>query len=103
GPDNAIFVASGTYESPIFDAGYAAAYNSLNATVSVPTATSISAQIATAPAVSGNCAGASFTYVGPNGDPAAYFTANVASISGTIPFGNFVSNAYQNPGRCFRY
>lgn len=103
GPDNAIFVASGTYESPIYDAGSSVAFNNFNATVSQPASTLLKVQVASAPPVSGSCTGATFTYVGPNGDPSLYFTPNVASISGTIPFGNYLSNAYQNPQRCFKY
>ncbi len=103
GPDNAIYVPSGTYESATYDAGNSSAFNSFTATVNQPATTTIKMQVAVAPAVGGSCAGASFTYVGPNGDTAAYFTPVGSVLSGTIPFGNYVSNAYQNPGRCFRY
>jgi type II secretory pathway pseudopilin PulG len=103
GPDNAIFVSSGTYESPIFDAGFSAGFNSFVATVSAPASTTLQMQVAAAPPVSGSCTGASYTYVGPNGDPSLYFTPNTATISAVIPFGDYLSNAYQNPGRCFRY
>jgi hypothetical protein len=103
GPDSAIYVASGTYESSTIDANSSSAFNRFTASVSLPSSTSISAQVASAPAVSGSCDGATFSFVGPNGDPNTYFTVNTASISGVIPFGNYVSNAYQNPGRCFRY
>lgn len=103
GPDNAIYVASGTYESPTYDALASSAFNNFSATVNQPASTTLQLQVATAPAVSGSCAGASFTYVGPNGDPAQYFTPSGSVLSGTIPFGDYVSSAYQNPGRCFRY
>lgn len=103
GPDNAIYVASGTYESSTYDAGVSAAFNSFNATVNQPASTTLQLQVATAPAVSGSCTGASFSFVGPNGDPAQYFTPTGSALSGTIPFGEYVSSAYQNPGRCFRY
>ncbi len=103
GPDDAIYVADGTYESPTYDAGVAAAFNSFTATVNKPAATTIQFQVAAAPPVSGSCTGASFTFVGPGGDPAQYFTPTVSSFTGTIPFGNYLSSAYQNPGRCFRY
>ena len=103
GPDNAIFVASGTFESKPFDATSSSAFNRFVANVSLPSATSISAQVAAAPPGSSGCSNATYQYVGPNGDPATYFTAVGASISGTIPFGNYLNNVYQNPARCFRY
>lgn len=103
GPDNAIYVSSGTYESPTYDAGASSAFNNFTATVNQPSNTTIKMQVAVAPPVNGSCTNAVFSYVGPGGDPAQYFTPNVASISGTIPYGNYLSNAYQNPGRCYRY
>lgn len=103
GPDNAIYVADGTYESPTYDAGSSAAFNSFSATVNKPAATTLQLQVATAPPVSGSCTGASFTFVGPNGDPSQYFEPSGSVLNGTIPFGSYVSSAYQNPGRCFRY
>lgn len=103
GPDSAIYVPSGTFESQTFDASYAAAFNRFSATVNQPGNTSLQMQVAAAPSVSGSCSGATFNFVGPNGDPNQYFTPVGASISATIPFGNYLSNAYQNPARCFRY
>jgi hypothetical protein len=108
GPDNAIYVASGTFESPTFDTNTAglpsSVFNRWLATVDVPSQTSISAQIAVAPAVSGSCTGVNpFPFLGPDGTASTYFTASNASISAAIPFGNYLSNTYQNPGRCFRY
>lgn len=107
GPDNAIYVADGTYESPTFDSNDTGlpevAFNSFSSAVSVPASTTLQMQVAAAPPVSGSCSGVSFAYVGPGGDPDDYFTPLVASVSGTIPFGNYLSDAYINPGRCFRY
>ncbi|HSA83380.1 MAG TPA: type II secretion system protein [Patescibacteria group bacterium] len=107
GPDNAIYISSGTYESPTFDSDTSGfpqvAFNGFQSNVDVPVSTSLQMQVASAPSVSGSCSGASFSFVGPNGDPDAYFTPVAASVSGTIPFGNYLSDAYQNPGRCFRY
>lgn len=103
GPDNAIYVASGTYESPTYDAGASSAFNNFTATVTQPSNTTIKMQVAVAPTVGGSCTNAVFSYVGPGGDPAQYFTPSGGIISGTIPYGNYQSNAYQNPGRCYRY
>ena len=101
GPDTGLFVSGGTFESSVFDANLSSSFYRFNATVSQPSQTAIKAQVGVASPVGGSCASAVFNYVGPNGDPAAYFTTNVSSISGTIPFST--SGAYQNPNRCFKY
>ncbi|HEX8932443.1 MAG TPA: hypothetical protein VF810_04770 [Patescibacteria group bacterium] len=97
------FSSSGTFESATYDAGYAASFNSFSASVSAPLATTLKLQVAASPPVNGSCSGATFTYIGPNGDPTQYFTTTGTTLTGTIPFGNYLNNAYQNPGRCFRY
>jgi hypothetical protein len=96
------FSSSGTFESSTFDAGYSSAFNRFQADIAEPSATSMQMQVAVANAVNGSCNGAAFTYVGPGGNTAAYFTPVNASISGQIPFGNYNPN-YQNPARCYRY
>lgn len=96
------FSTTGTFESSTFDAGYASAFNRLNATIAQPSQTTIKMQVAVANAVSGSCSGASYTYVGPNGDSSAYFMPVSASISAQIPYGSYTPS-YQNPARCFRY
>lgn len=95
---------SGTYESAPYDATTSAAFNKFSATVSQPSSTTLKIQVAVRSAVNGSCpsTASSYTYLGPNGDANAYFTPNVASISGVIPFGTYAGN-YQNPERCFRY
>jgi len=107
GPDNAVYVASGSYESKIFDTNSVslpeAAFNHFSSNITQPAGTSIQVQVASAPAVSGSCTGANFSYVGPDGDSAQYFTPSGSLLSGIIPFGNYLSSAYQNPSRCFRY
>jgi hypothetical protein len=114
GPDDAVYTASGTYESSTFDATPSAhggsslsAFNSIVANVSIPAATTLSAQVAVAPAVNGSCTGVTlFPFVGPDGTANTFFTASIATtatMSGTIPFGNYLSKTYQNPGQCFRY
>ncbi len=92
----------GTYESAPFDASAGAAFNRFVANISQPAATSISAQVAVASPLNGDCNNATFEYVGPNGNPAAYFTPVGARITGTLPIGNYLTY-YKNPGYCFRY
>lgn len=101
GPDTGIYLTPGTFESKIFDATSAAAFNRFSATISQPAQTSIKLQVASAVPVAGSCAGASFSYVGPAGSAGAYFTPLANTISGAIPFGTY--GGYQNPNQCFRY
>jgi type II secretory pathway pseudopilin PulG len=91
----------GTFESAIFDPTFSVSYYRFNANVNQPEQTTIKAQVGVGAPVDGSCASTVFNYVGPNGDPDAYFTANVDVISGTIPFGTY--DNYQNPNRCFKY
>ncbi len=101
------YLDSGTFESSPFDATNSAAFNRFVANISLPASTSISAQLAVIPAVSGSCptASSSYTYIGPGGTSNAsdVFSVKGASISAQIPFGNYLSSLYQNPERCFRY
>jgi hypothetical protein len=92
----------GTFESGTYDPGYQIAFNRFTANVTLPANTNIQLQVGVAQPVNNSCAGANFTYVGPGGDTGAFYTPIAASISGTIPWGNFAPN-YTNPGRCFRY
>lgn len=96
------YATSGTFESASFDPGYQAEYNNFEATVSQPASTTIKMQVGVAAPIGGSCANASFTYLGPNNDPAQYFTPVGATISASIPFGTTNPN-YQNPNRCYRY
>jgi len=102
GPDTGIYADSGTLESSIFDATLSNSFYHFFATVNQPTNTIIEAQVAVAPPVNNSCTSAVFNYVGPNGDPTAYFTSNAGTISGIIPFGTYANGGYQNPNRCFR-
>jgi Tfp pilus assembly protein PilV len=77
--------ASGTYESPTFDAGAAADFNALTFTAAQPTGTSVTFQIAT------NNDNATWNYVGPDGTASSSY-----SSPGAIP----LSAA---DGRYFRY
>lgn len=92
------FAVSGSFESRIFDATSSAAFNKFSATITKPSSTNITFQIAVADAVSGSCNNANYVYVGPDGSSDTYFT----STSGAIPF-NDNGVGYENPGRCFRY
>ncbi len=96
------YASSGTFESTTFDPGFQTAFNRLVANVSQPISTGISLQVAVAPAVAGNCAGATFTYLGPDASSSTFFTPTGATISASVPFGSYPIN-YTNPGRCFRY
>lgn len=91
------YVPSGTYESPIFDATTTTAFNRVDGTLYIPASTSLSYQVAVANAVSGSCANATYTYLGPDGTSGTTYT----SAGGGIPFKT--SGSYSNPGRCFRY
>lgn len=102
GPDTGIYVNSGTFTSGIYDLGSQAAVNRLTASVDQPANTTVSMQVAVAPAGSdGTCNTATYTYVGPDGTPNTHFTPNGTTISGIIPTNT--TGTYQNPGRCLRY
>lgn len=106
GPGGA-YTLGGTYTSPTLDFSASQNYTAFNrilATVNQPLGTSIKFQVAVANInpVSGNCSGANFQYVGPNGTQTDYFTPVGNSINGLIPFTSPV-NGFLNPGKCFRY
>ena len=111
GPDNAIYDASGTFESQTFDTASVdgsslnRAFNRILADISQPTNTTIQLQTAVAPANSNNnCNGVTFSYVGPDGTANTYFNASGANIAGIIPLADYLQTSnYDNPGRCFRY
>lgn len=91
------YLPSGTYESKTLDALTTTAFNRIDATLYVPSLTSLSYQVAVASASAGSCTGASFSYLGPDGTATTSYTAS----GGAIPFKT--SGAYVNPGRCLRY
>jgi type II secretory pathway pseudopilin PulG len=98
GADSAIYVASGIFESQVFNAGSNVMFNNYSTTANTPANTSISYQIAIEPAISGSCNGATYNYIGPDGTSNTFFT----SSSGALPRDNDGSG-YENPGRCIRY
>lgn len=101
GPDGA-YNDSGNYQSRVLDLGYATASNYLSGTVTAPANTTVQAQVAVADPANGNCATATYTYVGPGGSSSTFFDAVGSSLSASIPIGAFAPT-YQNPGRCLRY
>ncbi len=92
----------GIFESSIFDAGTNAVFNRLSATVIKPTQATIRLQVASAPAVSNSCSGATYNYVGPDGSDTSFYIPNGSSVSDQIPFST-TGTSYLNPARCFRY
>lgn len=88
----------GSYESGSIDVDRDAAFNSFVVTDQQPTNSSVEYQVAVADAVGGDCSAATYTFVGPDGTDATFFTSTPASI----PFDNDGSG-YENPGECFRY
>jgi type II secretory pathway pseudopilin PulG len=93
----------GTFESSIFESSTAnTAFNRFSATVSRPTQTTLRMQVASSPRVSGSCANATYTFVGPDGSTTSFFTPSGSSIASPIPFGNY-SPSFENPAQCFKY
>ncbi len=97
GPDNALYVASGTFESQTFDASAGNMFNRFFATSTVPSNTTLTYQVAIADAVSGSCSGASYNYIGPDGTNNSFF-----SSASELPK-NDDGSGFENPGRCMRY
>ncbi|MEK7572215.1 MAG: hypothetical protein AAB553_08145 [Patescibacteria group bacterium] len=96
------YTTTGIFESSPVTVASGAAFNRFVATVNQPSQTSIQLQVAIAPAISGSCTNAVYTYLGPDTTGSSYFTPQSASISGQIPFGTYTPS-YQNPGNCFKY
>lgn len=84
------FATSGTYISPIFDAGNDVYFNSFTVNHAVPSSASMQYEVAVANAVNNSCSGAIFSYAGP------YATSSALPATTGNP-------SYQNPGRCLRY
>jgi type II secretory pathway pseudopilin PulG len=97
GADNAIYVASGIFESQTFDAGSNVMFNRFFTTTSTPANTSITYQVSVEPAVSGSCNGVTFNYVGPDDTVNTFFTGDSVFPRDSDGGG------YENPGRCMRY
>lgn len=95
---------TGSFESSTITSSSSAVFNNFTANITKPSGTDIQMQVAVAqaPPPGTSCDGATYTYLGPNGDTNAYFTANDNTISGQIPIGSYTPS-YQNPAQCFRY
>ncbi len=96
GGPGGIYSNSGTFESRTFDATNSAAFNRFIANSILPANTTLTYQVSGADAVAGSCAGAAFTYVGPDGTGGTKFATSAA-----IPLSS--GSGYKNPARCFRY
>jgi type II secretory pathway pseudopilin PulG len=107
GPDNAIYVTNGTFESKPFDTatvdGNTAlrAYNRFLANVTLPTNTTLELQTAVAAIGTNGCSNAAYSYVGPDGTSATKFHATTTPFIDLMPL--LTSGNYLNPGRCFKY
>lgn len=97
GPDNAIFVPSGTFESQIFNATSDAMFNRFYVNATTMPQTTLTYQVAIEHAVNNSCSAASYSYVGPDGTFGTYF-----ATSSALPV-NTSGTGYQNPGQCLRY
>lgn len=90
------YASSGSFESSIFDATNSASFNRFSVNMTKLNQTNIEYQMAVANAVSGSCAAATYTYVGPSLSTSTRFATSAA-----IPLGT--TGTYTNPGRCMRY
>jgi type II secretory pathway pseudopilin PulG len=97
GPDGT-YLAGGSYYSATFSATTVSSFNRVTTTASAPANTNFQYQVAVSNPGSGNCANATWTYIGPDGTSNSYY---YATSSGAIPVTTY--NTYSNPGLCFRY
>jgi len=110
GPSGSHYSLDGEFVSRIFDVqGLAsnsaqAAFNTVRASIVRPSlVTDLTLQVAVAAPESGDCTGANYVFVGPDGQASSYFTSqDDTTIHGDIPFASS-GGGYVNPGRCFRY
>lgn len=97
GGGGARYFPEGTYESSILDTNITTAFNRFETVFTQPNQTSVTYQLAVANAVSGSCALANYTFLGPDKTINTFYTATGSAI----PFGTI--GTYSNPGRCFKY
>lgn len=105
GGPGGLYASTGTFASstmPTPMPNLPSGFNFFTATVSQPASTSAQLQVGVSSSNNGSCAGVTYTYLGPYGNPNLFFTPTNGIISGAIPFGTFPQN-YQNPGQCFGY
>lgn len=91
------YANQGTFISRIIDVGYSSVFNYFDWVVQVVANTTLEYQIALADPVSGSCATANYTYIGPDKSSSTYFNGPA-----TIPFDDD-GIGYENPAQCFRY
>ncbi|MEX0895518.1 MAG: hypothetical protein WDZ94_01105 [Patescibacteria group bacterium] len=91
------FIDEGIFESRIFDAGHATAFNYSIADFVRPANTAASYQIGVANPDDGNCATADYQYVGADGTSNTFY-----ADEGPIFWGS-TGGDYMNPGKCFKY
>lgn len=94
------YASLGTFISSTFDSGYQTAFNRFDTSINRPNATDLQFQIAVSEALSGNCNGAAFSFVGPDATSSTFFTTT--QTSGVQVF-NFAVPISINPGQCFKY
>lgn len=92
------FATSGTFESSTFDATTSAGFNRFVVNGNKPSQTTMTFQVAAVDANpgTGNCTGATFSFVGPDGTVGTFF-----ATSSAIPVS--IGGNFRNPARCFRY
>ncbi len=91
------FALNGWYESAPFDAEKITAFNRFVAEADLPADTTVQYQMAVATPTDQNCTNAAYTFVGPDGSAASYFTGD-----GVFPF-HSTETGYTNPGQCLKY
>lgn len=97
GPDDAVFVSTGSFTSAPFDATNESMFNRFFTTTNVPSQTTLNFQVAIADPVGGSCTNANYVYVGPDGTNNTFFTS-----ASELPK-NSDGSGYENSGRCMRY
>lgn len=97
GPDNAVYVSSGTFESQTFNTGHDVMCNRFSVTGDIPAQTTLTYQVSVEHAINGSCNGVTYNYVGPDGTLNTYFSTSSAMPRSADGPG------YENPGQCIRY
>lgn len=90
------YADSGTFESATFATPQSTAFNRIDVNALIPGQTDLKYQVAAADPVGGNCSGATFNFVGPDGTAGSFFATGSA-----LPLS--LGPGYKNPGQCFRY
>ncbi len=107
GEGNGSYVPTGTFISqPFGPMTLPTAFNNFVANISQPQQNNVQIWVAVADSAGVSCSGDNniYTFVGARGTATPFETSVIgnASVSGTIPFGNY-SPSYKNPSKCFKY